>query len=297
MLNLDLLRVFISVAENSSFTRAASELNRSQSAISMQIKRLEEIVGAPVLQRSGKAVILSREGTVLLDYAHRILRLVDEALSTLSKKGSVQTVRVGCIEDYAARILPSVLFGFWSRHPQVHIEVDTGESAQLLKRLGEDYALVIAMHPAGSGEGELLRTEPLIWATSATQSPHELNPLPVALRPDGAPEREWGTAALDAAGRPWRCAYVSGAIGSLQCAVEEGLAVGMFKESTLTGRMRRLTAADGFPELPRVDIALHVAASHPQRHEVKLLLDELFNSLRPPDRATDDTARSVHTAA
>jgi DNA-binding transcriptional LysR family regulator len=280
MLNLDLLRVFISVAENSSFTRAASELNRSQSAISMQIKRLEEIVGVPVLQRNGKSVVLSREGTILLDYAHRILRLADEAMSKLSRKDAIQTVRVGCIEDYAARILPSVLFGFWKRHPEVHIEVDAGDTSQLLRRLGDDYALVIAMHPFGSGEGELLRSEPLIWATSTHQSPHELNPVPVALRPEGAPEREWGTAALDSAGRPWRCAYVSGAIGALQSAVEEGLAVGMFKESTLTNAMRRLTPADGFPELPSVDIALHVAESHLQRQEVKLLLEALFASLR-----------------
>jgi len=282
MLNLDLLRVFISVAENSSFTRAASELNRSQSAISMQIKRLEEIVGVPVLLRDGKTVILSREGTILLDYARRILRLVDEALSTVGRKGNSRTVRLGCIEDYAARILPQVLLKFWTEHPGVHIEVDTGESAQLLKRLGEDYELVIAMHPGGSHEGTLLRSEPLIWATSATSSsPRDLVPLPVALRPEGSHEREWATAALDAVGRPWRCAYISSAIGTLQRAVEEGLAIGIFKESTLTNHMRRLTVAEGFPELPSVDISLHVADGSAAHPEVELLSDALLNSLRP----------------
>jgi DNA-binding transcriptional LysR family regulator len=283
MLNLDLLRVFICVAENSSFTRAASELNRSQSAISMQIKRLEEIVGAPVLVRDGKTVILSREGTILFDYARRILRLVDEALSTVSRRGTIRTVRLGSIEDYAARVLPKVLFQFWTDQPDVHIEVDAGESSQLLKRLGEDYELVIAMHAGGSREGLLLRTEPLIWATAnASSSPHELAPVPVALRPEGSPEREWGTAALDAAGRPWRCAYVSAAVGTLQRAVEEGLAIGIFKESTLTHQMRRLTAAEGFPELPSVDICLHIAPSSAAKPEVTLLSDALVKSLQTP---------------
>jgi len=286
MLNLDLLRVFISVAENSSFTRAASELSRSQSAISMQIKRLEEIVGAPVLLRDGKTVILSREGTILLDYARRILRLVDEALSTVGKKGTSRTVRLGSIEDYAARVLPQVLFKFWTEHPGVHIEVDTGESAQLLKRLGDDYELVIAMHPGGSHEGILLRSEPLIWATTSTaSSPHNLAPVPVALRPEGSHEREWGTAALDAVGRPWRCAYVSSAIGTLQRAVEQGLAIGIFKESTLTGHMRPLTAAEGFPELPSVDICLHVAHTSAAHPEIELLSEALLTSLQPANLA------------
>jgi DNA-binding transcriptional LysR family regulator len=293
MLNLDLLRVFICVAENSSFTRAASELNRSQSAISMQIKRLEEIVGAPVLVRDGKTVILSREGAILLDYARRILRLVDEALSTVSRRGTIRTVRLGSIEDYAARVLPKVLFKFWTDQPDVHIEVDAGESSQLLKRLDEDYELVIAMHPGGSREGLLLRTEPLIWATSNTpSSPHELTPLPVALRPEGSPEREWGTAALDAAGRPWRCAYVSAAVGTLQRAVEEGLAIGIFKESTLTNPMRRLTAAEGFPELPSVDICLHIAAGSASKPEVTLLSEALIKSLQTPRPEADLPARA-----
>ena len=281
MLNLDLLRVFISVAENSSFTRAASELNRSQSAISMQIKRLEEILGVPVFQRTGKNIVLSDEGTALMSYARRILRLVDEAFATVSKKGSVRSLRLGCIEDYAARILPKVLVDFWTEHPDVHIEVDTGESTQLLKRLGDDFEMVVAMHPLDSGEGRLLRTDPLIWATSAVQSPHELVPLPVALRPEGWLERDWATAALDGAGRPWRCAYVSAATGSLQRAVEEGLAIGVFKESTITGRLRPLTPAEGFPELPSVDITLHVASDSVERPAVKLLSDALSSSLKP----------------
>lgn len=281
MLNLDLLQVFIAVAENSSFTRAASELNRSQSAISMQIKRLEDELGVAVFERAGKNIVLSPEGTVLLGYARRMLKLVDEALEKVTKKRSARNVRLGCIEDYAARILPKVLFDFWKHYPEVHIEVDTGESCDLLRKLGDEYDMVLAMHPALSNEGRLLRTDPLVWATSALHSAHEISPLPVALRPDGCRESEWATAALDGARRPWRCAYVSAGIGTLQRAVEEGLAVGVFKESTLTGQLRKLTVTEGFPELPELDICLHVAASSESKREVSLLSDALYRSLRP----------------
>lgn len=281
MLNLDLLVVFIAVAENSSFTRAANELNRSQSAISMQIMRLEESLGVPVFERSGKNLELSPQGETLLGYARRILKLVNEATAAVARKNRAQTVRLGCIEDYAARIMPRMLVDFWGMHPDVHIEVETGESAQLLQKLGDEFDIVIAMHRGGSGQGHFLRADPLVWATSAIHSPHELEPLPVALRPVGSMENEWAAGALDAAHRPWRCAYVSAAIGTLQRAVEEGLAIGMFKESMLTGRLRRLTAIEGFPELPSVDIALHVAPSAEAKPEVVMLSEALSRSFRP----------------
>jgi DNA-binding transcriptional LysR family regulator len=288
MLNLDLLRVFISVAENSGFTRAAGELHRSQSAISMQIKRLEELLGVPVFERNAKSIVLTPEGTVLIGYARRILHLVDEAFTTVSKKSHAQTVRLGCIEDYAARILPKILTAFWAEHPDVHIEVDTGDTPQLLKRLGDELDIVLAAHPRSSGEGEVLCIEPLIWATSAVQSPHQLDPVPVALPPEGCLERQWATIALDAGGRPWRCAYVSAATGTLLRAVEEGLAISVFKESTITGRLRRLTAEDGFPPLPDLEITLHTSTARATEPVVTLLAEKLANSLgRTSPRAID----------
>ncbi|NDH52559.1 MAG: LysR family transcriptional regulator [Betaproteobacteria bacterium] len=281
MLNPDLLLVFISVAENSSFTRAANELNRSQSAISMQVKRLEEMLGVPVFERSGKNVKLSPEGKVLLGYARRILRLMNEAIAAVGKKTEGKTVRLGCIEDYAARILPRVLVNFWTTHPDVHIEVDTGETSDLLKKLGDDYDMVLAMHMMPQSAGIFLRMDRLVWATSPVHSPHEADPLPMALRPAGCQESEWATAALDSALRPWRCAFVSAAIGTLQGAVEEGLAVGMFKESTLTGSLRILTPLEGFADLPSVGICLHIAPDSLLRPDVNMLSAALIKSLQP----------------
>lgn len=287
MLNLDLLKVFISVAENSGFTRAANELHRTQSAISMQIKRLEEILGVPVFQRDAKSVVLSAEGKIFIEYARRILRLVDEAVSAVNAKSRTSIVRIGCIEDYAARILPGILADFWTDNPQVHIEVSTGETEQLLTRLGTDFDLVVAMHPVGSGEGRFVFRDSLVWATSAAQSPHQHVPLPVALRPDGCLERQWATIALDTAGRPWRCAYVSAGIGTLQTAVDAGLAIGVFKASTVPASMRRLVADDGFPELPLVDITLHIASDAESQTAVTALADKITERLRQPGLSQD----------
>lgn len=281
MLNLDLLVVFISVAENQSFTRAASELNRSQSAISMHIKRLEEILGTSVFERSGKQVTLSPEGKVLLGYARRILNLTNEAIAEVGKKHQAKRVRLGCIEDYAARVLPRVLVDFWHSHPNVHIEVDTGETGDLLRKLGDEYDVVLSMAASPPADGILVRVERLVWATSFAQSPHDMDPLPVALRPEGSLESEWATSALEASMRPWRCAFVSAGLGPLQRAVEEGLAVGMFKESVLTGRLRSLSAADGFPELPSAFICLHVAPGSADKPEVRLLVDSILQKLQP----------------
>lgn len=276
MLNLDLLRVFIAVAECGGFTRAASILHRSQSAVSMQIKRLEEILGVPVFERQATAIKLNKEGEIFIGYARRILRLVDESISKVNAQKQVRSVRLGCIEDYAARIMPRVLANFWSKHPEIHIEVSTGESSQLLARLGSDYDVVLAMHPASSDEGRFVCTDQLVWAASATHSPQEVDPLPVALRPEGWPEREWAMLALDSAGRAWRCAYVSGGIGTLQTAVEEGLAVGVFKEATIDGNLRRLGAAEGFPQLPQVEIALHIDGNCVEVPEVDLLVKSII---------------------
>jgi DNA-binding transcriptional LysR family regulator len=286
MLNVDLLRVFIAVAESGGFTRAASVLHRSQSAVSMQIKRLEEILGVSVFDRNGTSIQLNAEGEIFIGYARRILRLVDESISKVNAKKRITSIRLGCIEDYAARVLPRILAEFWSEHPDVQIEVSTGETPELLARLGSDYDLVLAMHPCGSGEGRVVCVDALTWVASKMQSPHETEPLPVALRPEGCMEREWAILALESAGRPWRCAYVSAGIGTLQTAVEQGLAVGVFKEATITGDLRRLGRAESFPQLPEVEIALHMADDGISAPAVNLLVEKLTSGLRKPDWPT-----------
>jgi DNA-binding transcriptional LysR family regulator len=117
-----------------------------------------------------------------------------------------------------------------------------------------------------------------------THSPHEVVPLPVALRPEGCMEREWAIQAPESASREWRSAYVSGAIGTLHSAVEQGLVVGLFMEATISGKLRRLDAAEDFPSLPQAEIALHMAADRISTPALKLLVENLAERLRKSER-------------
>jgi len=260
MLELNLLRVLVAVAERGGFTHAARALHRTQSAVSMQMKRLEHAAGVPLFVRRGRVIRLNRDGEALIGYARRMLTLGDEALGALSKSDCVGTVRVGSSDDhYATRVLPRMLTQFLRAHRGVRVELRTGLTVELLERLGADYDLVLGMHSAGSSGGLVIRRDRPTWATAAASKAHQEDPLPLALYPDGCLFRRWATRALDNAGRAWQCAYVSPSYGALVAAVRAGLAVSVFKRSTLAPGLRSLGRKDGFPVLPEMEIALHRA--------------------------------------
>ena len=201
-LDPELLQAFVAVADQRSFTRAAATLNRTQSAVSMQIKRLEDRLGVELFHRTKANVDLSSAGEGLLGYARRILALNDEAVAQAARaqgrrRGAAR--RDGRLRHVdraaAARELPRRLSADPCRD---------GDRADLVMpaRLGKAYDLVIAMHPAGRGEGEFLRREQAVWATSAYHPVEEQDPLPVALYPQGCLFRKWAMEALDAARAP-----------------------------------------------------------------------------------------------
>src|SRR5215470_14037811 len=208
-LDPDLLKAFVAVADQRSFTRAAIMLNRTQSAVSMQVKRLEERLGVALFHRTKANVDLSSAGEGLLGYARRILALNDEAVARLREHKIEGVVRLGVMDDYGTLVLPRLLASFVAGYPLIHVEMETGLTSSMPARLGEAYDLVIAMHPEGRGEGEFLRREQAVWATGVSRQVEEQDPLPVALYPQGCLFRKWAIEALDAAGRPWRLAFVS----------------------------------------------------------------------------------------
>jgi DNA-binding transcriptional LysR family regulator len=279
LLDPDLLKVFVIVAERGGFTRAAVALNRTQSAVSMQIKRLEEGVGAPLFQRDGRRVRLSSAGEALLGYARRMLALNEEAVGAVRQREVAGSVRFGCIDDYAARVLPAILAKFWTEHPGVLVELETGLTSHLLERIETDFDLVLGMQPAGLGRGRTICRDSAVWAASAEHDVHRLDPLPLALYREGCLFRRWATTALDGAGRRWRCAYVSPSLATVEAAVESGLAVSVFKRSTVSPRLRRLGARDGFPRLPDIEITLNVPTRAVSRQS-EALAEHLTRSLR-----------------
>jgi len=280
ILDPDLLRAFVAVADHRSFTRAASALNRTQSAISMQVKRLEERLQAELFHRTTSNVDLSAAGEGLLGYARRILSLNDEAVGRVRAHGMDGRVRLGVMDDYGSLIVPPLLAGFVANYPLIHVEMETGLTSSMTDRLGDAYDLVIAMHPEGRGEGELLRTEQAVWAASAEHRVEQRDPLPVALYPQGCLFRSWAMQALDQANRPWRLAFVSHSLSAVEAIAAQGLAVTVVKSGTFPPTLRRLSARDGLPPLPRAEIRLHRAQD--LSRAASLLADHLVAALRRP---------------
>jgi len=259
-LDPELLKAFVAVADHRSFTRAATQLNRTQSAVSMQIRRLEDRLGVTLFHRTKANVELSPTGEGLLGYARRILSLNEEAVARLREHKVEGVVRLGVMDDYGSAILPPLLASFMAGHPLIQVQMETGLTAMMPARLGEAFDLVIAMHPKGSGEGELLCHEQAVWATSAHHPVEQQDPLPVALFPQGCLFRKWAMEALDKARRRWRLAFVSHSLAAAESIAAQGLAVTVVKAGTFPSKLRALSKRDGLPPLPAADICLHRAA-------------------------------------
>jgi DNA-binding transcriptional LysR family regulator len=278
VLDLDLLKAFVVVADQKSFTRAAAMLNRTQSAVSMQIRRLEELLDAALLSRTSARVALTAAGEGLLGDARRMLALNDEAVGRLAERKIDGHVRLGVMEDYGAIVVPPLLASFVNGYPRIHIEMETGLTAAMPDRLGVAFDLVIAMHPEGRGDGAFLRREQPVWATGASHRAETVNPLSVALAQQGCLFRQWAMEALDAAGRPWRLAFVSQSSAAVESIAAQGLAVTVVKSSLFPSRLRALSDQDGMPPLPAADIRLHRAAN--LSPAASLLADHLASALR-----------------
>jgi DNA-binding transcriptional LysR family regulator len=236
-LDSDLLRAFVLIAEGLSFTQAAARIGRTQSAISMQVKRLEEVLGQPVLNRSkGGSVELTPHGQYLLARARQILALNDEVLTTFRAPQIAGTVRLGTPDDYAFAYLPPILKRFAETHPAVQVDVLCSPSGELMRRLKADeidLTLVSDGHQPADWPVVPLWRNPLVWVTSTRFAPHRQDPLPLALA-DREPflvrgqDCEWAGAAvraLEQAGRRYRIAYTSASqIGThaLAAHIEEG---------------------------------------------------------------------------
>lgn len=276
----DLLKAFVAVAGQRSFTRAAVALNRTQSAVSVQIRRLEERLGTKLFQRTSAGVALTAAGDELLVYARRLLDLNAEAIDALRACKRDAVVRLGVMDDYGTIVIPPLLARFAKSHPEIRVEIETGLTATMPARLGEAYDLVIAMHPEGRGGGDLLRREQTVWAAAASYSAQAQHTLPVALYPPGCLFRQWAADALDAAGRPWRLAFVSRTLAAVEAIAAQGLAITVVKAGTLPPRLRVLSESDGLPPLPAADIRLHRA--HNLSHPAALMADHLQRGISGP---------------
>ena len=256
----ELLRAFQLIAEGSSFTQAADRLGRTQSAVSMQIKRLEEILGQPVLSRGkGGGITLTTHGRYLLTRAKQILALNDEVIATFRAPAISGTVRLGTPDDYALSHLPGVLRRFAETHPAVQVDVLCSSSTDVVEKLkaGElDLTLASDGNQPRHWPSVPLWRGPLSWITSTQYAPHRQDPLPLALAHDNCGWRASAQAALDKARIRYRIAYLSGTQVGTHAPVLAGLAVTVSALTVLPEGVRAMRADEGLPALPEFGIVM-----------------------------------------
>ncbi|MFP3605881.1 LysR substrate-binding domain-containing protein [Paraburkholderia sp. SIMBA_053] len=278
VLDLDALRAFVLVVETGRFSMAANALSRTQSTISMQIRRLEEQLACTLLYRKQTGAVPTAEGSELMTAASEMLALNDQVFDAVKQTTVAGRVRIGAIEHYAVAVLPALVARFCRIYPEVLVEIHTGAAGVMRTQLRTEYDLVVGISEAGSAPGTLLSRSRVVWAVSRQVDVHRQSPLPLALGVEGGLLRAWGTRALDNAGIPWRMAYCSSSVAALEASVKAGLAVGIFNEHTINKRLRVLGAKDGLPPLPRVDVWL-LQADMQRTRAVTLLHDFLISAI------------------
>lgn len=268
----DLLRTFVSVIDLGAFTKAGEALGRTQPAISLQIRRLEELVGAPIIKQMGRSLLLTSEGEMLLSYAREILRLNDEAASYFNRAKIAGVLRVGLPNDYAVAFLQGVITEYTRQHSGISLEIFCGWSAEILDRLrADELDLAIAM-VNGERAQYLSRSwvERPVWAASNAANFDPSAGVPLAAHPEGCAYRARMIQALDAAQLRWRIAYTGPGISGLQNAVVNGLGVSALTRYTMLPGMRVLDEGDGFPPLAEIRVGLFY--KHPRLSEAGILL-------------------------
>jgi len=262
LLELDVLRTFVAIAETGSFTSAANSVFRTPSAVSMQIKKLEDVLGRAVFSRDARSVSLTTEGEMLLGYARRMLAINREAVSKFIVPDITGVVRLGAPDDFGERILPQVLKRFAQSHPSIAVDVVIDQSVNLRRRM-DDRALDITLLTNSvkvSLEGaETLMTEPIVWAGAKGGCAHMKEPLPVSLWEEGCAWRANALESLGREGRNYRVAYMSAHTAGQRAAILSDLAIAPLPKSFLGSDMIELTAKDGLPEMGTYSLVMLVA--------------------------------------
>jgi len=255
-LDLDQLKSFCAIADCGSFTEAARRVNKTQSAVSMQIKRLEERLGHPLLTREGRGVTLTSHGEALYERARKMLRINAEIMDEFSEEDLAGVIHFGLPDDYAVRLLPSILATFQKSHPKIVIDVNCASSQELIEGMKRGrYDVIVFTQGTNHEFGELFRIEPMFWVAAQGGRALTMDPLPIA----GGNPCKWkdaATRALERVGRDYRVAFSSCNALGIASAVLTDLAVGFLPESALQPGMLAIVEDENLPRLPNAEIAL-----------------------------------------
>ena len=275
-LDLDLLRCFVQVAERGGFTAGATALGLTQSAVSLKVKRLEELLQKRVLDRTSRSIALTREGETLLAYARRMLALNDEAVRRLVAPAVAGRLRLGVADHFVPRNLAPILARFARLYPEVRLEVEVGRSHEL--RAAQERGaldLVLGKRRDGETEGRPLWPEPIVWVGAPGWQRPPDRPLPVAMLPQGCMFRDRALAALARAGLEFELLYTSASLLGVAAAAQAGFAVTVLGRSGLPDGLVELR---DLPELGVAEMAVFGDATG-QSQLVEPLIQVIRDSL------------------
>ena len=279
-LQIDWLRSFVATVDAGSLSGAAAEVHRSQSAVSMQLQKLEAAVGHRLLQRGPRLLQLTAEGRTLLGYARRLLDLHAEARAALQAEPVTGVVRLGVPDDYAQRYLTPVLRRFGPLHGGVEIHLDCEQSPALIPRVARgdlDLALVSRDHPR---RGTLLFHEPMVWVGSAQFPVWQRDPLPIAVYEEVSPGRRSAIQSLALQGRAYKVVYASSNLAGQIAAVESGLAIAALTQCSAPEHLQILGAAQGLGPLEPMQVAVYRSPASRGSRAVDSLQRMLVQTLR-----------------
>lgn len=261
-LDVTLLRAFLAVVDTGSVTGAAKLLNRTQAAVSQQIKRLEDTLETELFSRAGRSVSLSVGGEILLAHARRMVALNDEIYGMMTTPSFNGTVRLGIPMDVVPTYAPPILKRFANAWPQVRVELTSRNSVDLLKMLDDgelDVTLTTEFTVLQPG-GEVLREDQLVWVSAPDADLAHLDPLPLSI---GSPDCRFRPVVLDTlrqAGRNWRFVFEVHNQEALNAVVAAGLAVNALLKDSVPAELRILGPESGLPMLPNCGINLYLPA-------------------------------------
>jgi len=250
------LKSFVAIAETGTFSQAAESVNRTQSALSLQIRKLEKQLGCELFDRSGRRVVLTPQGEIFLGYARRIIQLQWEAFSRISEPDVMGEIRFGTPEDFATHYLPEVLSSFRQYHPRVQLNVACDLTLNLIDgfQRGEFDVILAKRDPQSVKGGTKVWREPLVWASADGYMLEE--PLSLVLSPQPCIYRARALAALDRAKRGWHISYTSPSLAGTLAAVKAGLGITVLPEHMIPPGIHPIRNSGKLPHLADAEIAL-----------------------------------------
>jgi len=269
---MELLRSFVTVAEMRGFTLAGQLLGRSQPAVSLQIKRLEELIDAQLFIRGGQQIELTLIGERMLNYARQILALNDEALAELTQPTITGRIRFGIPSEFATTLLPKVLGRFMHSYPGVTLEIKSDLSENLFSQHLSHYDLILGLQDTPSkSRPSFIGADDLVWVTSPNYDTHLRSPLPLIVAPAPCLYRSRALRTLKISGQPWRITYTNLDITGITAAIQEGLGVTVLARKTVPDSLRILPFSEKFPKLGIVGIHLVYKTKHASEAVLKLV--------------------------